>query len=86
MKKYIRLISILLVLGITSCKNFLDVTPKNVISMEDLQSVKQALSGFLNGMPADGDGYSFEIPRPPFGRIYEYKAMMLYTSEWDLST
>ncbi len=86
MKKYIRLISILLVLGVTSCKEFLNVTPKNVISMEDLQSVKQALSGFLNGMPADGDGYSFEIPRPPFGRLSEYKAMMLYTSEWDLST
>lgn len=87
MKKYIRLISILLVLGATSCKEFLDVTPKNVISMDDLQSVKQALSGFLNGMPADGfDGYAFDIPWPPFGRIYEYKAMMLYTSEWDLST
>lgn len=86
MKKYIRLISILLVLGVTSCKEFLNVTPKNVISMEDLQSIKQALSGFLNGMPADGDGYSFDIPRPPFGRFYDYKAMMLYTSEWDLST
>ena len=86
MKKYIRIISILLVLGVTSCKDFLNVTPKNVISMEDLQSVKQALSGFLNAMPADGEGYIFDIPRPPFGRFYDYKAMMLYTSEWDLST
>lgn len=86
MRKFIYLISFLLVLGVTSCKNFLNVTPKNVISMEDLQSIKQALSGFLNAMPADGEGQSFGTPRPPFGRFYDYKAMMLYTSEWDLST
>ena len=54
MRKFIYLISFLLVLGVTSCKEFLNVTPKNVISMEDLQSVKQALSGFLYGMPAEG--------------------------------
>lgn len=86
MRKFIYLISFLLVLGVTSCKNFLNVTPKNVISMEDLQSIKQALSGFLNAMPADGEGQGFGTPRPPFGRFYDYKAMMLYTSEWDLST
>ena len=86
MRKFIYLISFLLVLGVTSCKEFLNVTPKNVISMEDLQSVKQALSGFLYGMPAEGSGCSNSIPWPPFDRSFEYRAMMNYTSEWDLST
>ncbi|MCB6971779.1 MULTISPECIES: RagB/SusD family nutrient uptake outer membrane protein [Butyricimonas] len=85
MRKFIYLISFLLVLGVTSCKEFLNVTPKNVISMEDLQSIKQALSSFLYSMRADGDAYGMGGTVAPFGRFYDYKAMMLYTGEWDLS-
>ncbi len=88
MRKYICLVCILLVLGVTSCKEFLNVTPKNVISMEDLQSVKQALSRFLYAMPVDGTGYNVgeNSALPPFGCYYEYKAMVLYSGDWDLST
>lgn len=85
MRKFIYLISFLLVLGVTSCKEFLDVTPKNVISMEDLQSIKQAFSSFLYSMPANDYGYSIGGTVAPFGRYNDYRAMMLYTGEWDLS-
>lgn len=84
MRKFIYLISFLLVLGVASCKEFLNVTPKNVISMEDLQSIKQALSSFLYGMPAEGDGYG-KMMRNPFSRFYEDIPMISYTREWDLS-
>lgn len=47
MKKFRTIWSVLLIAGITSCSNFLNVTPKNVISMDDLESIKQAMSGFL---------------------------------------
>ncbi|MEY8593680.1 RagB/SusD family nutrient uptake outer membrane protein [Butyricimonas hominis] len=83
MRKFIYLISFLLVLGVTSCKEFLNVTPKNVISMEDLQSIKQALSSFLYGMPAEGDGHT-KMVRNPFSRFREDIPMVSYASEVDL--
>ncbi len=84
MRKYICLISVLLVLGVTSCKEFLNVTPKNVISMDDLQSIKQALSSFLYGMPAVGEGHGM-LMSSPFSRFEEDIPMISYTREWDLS-
>ena len=86
MKKYIRLISILLILWITGCNKFLDVTPKNVISMDDLQSIKQALSGFLNGMRVDGgNSYNFENPVSPLEPSNREGVLLAYCEEWDLS-
>ncbi|WP_099290079.1 RagB/SusD family nutrient uptake outer membrane protein [Butyricimonas sp. Marseille-P3923] len=84
MRKFIYLISVLFVLGVTSCKEFLNVTPKNVISMEDLQSIKQALSSFLYSIPAEGNGYN-KIVWSPFMRMSEDIPMISYTREWDLS-
>lgn len=47
MNRYKIIVSILLLMGVCSCSNYLNVTPKNVISMDDMVSIKQSLSGFL---------------------------------------
>ena len=82
MKKFRTIWSVLLIAGITSCSNFLNVTPKNVISMDDLESIKQAMSGFLYNIANDGSG-SNSLPRSPFeSPVY---GLVPYTDEWDLS-
>ena len=86
MKKCIQLISVLLILGITGCNKFLDVTPKNVISMDDLLSVKQALSGFLTGMRAGDMDYNFENPISPLEPTSNEGILISYCEEWDLSS
>lgn len=83
MKKYSIILSVWLILGIVSCSNFLNVTPKNVISMDDLESIKTSLAGFLFNEKSDGNGTN-SIPTSPF----EMPVMGLieYTDEWDLSS
>ena len=55
MKKYRMVIwGMLVFLGMTSCDKYLDVTPKNVISMDDMESIKQSLASFLRNIRDDG--------------------------------
>ena len=68
------------VLGMTSCDKYLDVAPKNVISMDDMESIKQSLASFLRNIR--DDGWS-SLPSSPFqGNTY---GIVAYTEEWDLS-
>jgi len=58
MKKYRMVIwGMLVFLGMTSCDKYLDVTPKNVISMDDMESIKQSLASFLRNIRDDGVVY-----------------------------
>ena len=81
MKKYRMVIwGMLVFLGMTSCDKYLDVTPKNVISMDDMESIKQSLASFLRNIR--DDGWS-SLPSSPFqGNTY---GIVAYTEEWDLS-
>ena len=81
MKKYRLVIwGMLVFLGMTSCDKYLDVTPKNVISMDDMESIKQSLASFLRNIR--DDGWS-SLPSSPFqGNTY---GIVAYTEEWDLS-
>ena len=69
MKKYRMVIwGMLVFLGMTSCDKYLDVTPKNVISMDDMESIKQSLASFLRNIR--DDGWS-SLPSSPFqGNTY----------------
>lgn len=82
MKKYKYLLIVLLFTGLSSCSDFLNVTPKNVISMDELESVKKAMAGFLYNIREDGNGTN-SIPRSPFE--YPVVGLVEYTDEWDLS-
>ena len=81
MKKYRMVIwGMLVFLGMTSCDKYLDVTPKNVISMDDMESIKQSLASFLRNIR--DDGWS-SLPSSPFqGNTY---GIVAYSVEWDLS-
>ena len=81
MKKYRMVIwGMLVFLGMTSYDKYLDVTPKNVISMDDMESIKQSLASFLRNIR--DDGWS-SLPSSPFqGNTY---GIVAYTEEWDLS-
>lgn len=84
MRKYRILLCMLLIMGISSCDKFLNVTPKNVISMDDMESIKKALAGFLNNIANARSGITGkDIPWSPFG--YIYGGLMDYTTEVDLS-
>lgn len=82
MKKCRILLSVLLITGITACNNFLDVTPKNVISMDDMESIKKSLAGFLYNIRENGNGGN-SLPRSPFE--CPVVGLVEYTPEWDLS-
>lgn len=82
MKKFKTILSILLIAGMTSCSDFLNVTPKNVISMDDMESIKQAMSGFLYNV-AETYGGANSLPRSPFEA--PVRGLVAYTDEWDLS-
>lgn len=82
MKKYSIILSVWLILGISSCSNFLNVTPKNVISMDDLESIKTSLAGFLYNEREGGSGTN-SLPRSPFEN--PVGSLVEYTDEWDLS-
>ena len=71
-------------IGLYSCNNFLNVTPKNVISMDDLESIKSSLGGFLYNVAEDGSGRN-SMPWSPFdgSRFYSF---WLYSDIWDLSS
>lgn len=84
MKKFRNIIlGALLFLGMTSCNQFLDVTPKNVISMDDMESIKQSLAGFLYNVRDGGSG-SNSMPWSPFSITSVY-GLVSYSEEWDLS-
>lgn len=84
MKKFRNIIlGTLFFLGITSCSQFLDVTPKNVISMDDMESIKQSLAGFLYNVRDGGSGGN-SMPWSPFSITSVY-GLVSYTEEWDLS-
>lgn len=71
-------------IGLYSCNNFLNVTPKNVISMDDLESIKNSLGGFLYNVAEDGSGRN-SMPWSPFdgSRFYSF---WLYSDIWDLNS
>ena len=64
-----------------SCSNFLNVTPKNVISMDDMESIKSAFSGYLYSVSTGY--YSGDFPDNPL--LYFMNDFVEYTPEWDLS-
>ena len=67
MKKYRMVIwGMLVFLGMTSCDKYLDVTPKNVISMDDMESIKQSLASFLRNIR--DDGWS-SLPKKQYARM-----------------
>lgn len=82
MNRYKIIVSILLLMGVCSCSNYLNVTPKNVISMDDMVSIKQSLSGFMYNVREDGSGGN-SIPSSPFES--PVLGLVSYTGEWDLS-
>lgn len=85
MKKYKNILwGVLLFCGITSCSNFLNVTPKNVISMDDMESIKQSLGGLLSNIRDDKSGSvtSLSVRSPFQAPVLGY---VNYTDEWDLS-
>ncbi len=72
------------VLGITACSNFLNVTPKNVISMDDMESIKTSLAGFLYKVRDNGNGeVGSNIPWSPW--LMPQYSFIGYSDEWDLS-
>lgn len=74
----------ILLIGVFSCSNYLNVTPKNVISMDDLESIKQSLGGFLyNASYIYGSGGN-SLPWAPFEGHNMY-GFVEYTDEWDLT-
>lgn len=86
MKKYYSVIlGLCFVLGIASCSNFLNVTPKNVISMDDMESIKTSLAGFLYKVRDNGNGeVGSNLPWSPF--LMPQVSFIKYTEEWDLSS
>lgn len=86
--RIIKLIIIWVLLAglMSACSNFLNVTPKNVISMDDLPSVKQALGGYMAGLRDDMSGVNGNTcPRSPFVSS-QFSEFVPYTDEWDLSS
>lgn len=84
MKRFIILLSVLLLMGATSCSDFLNVTPKNVISMDDMESIKQSLGGFLNNIANDRSGIvGKNLPWSPFQD--NWGTIRKYVTDWDLS-
>ena len=71
-------------IGLYSCNNFLNVTPKNVISMDDLESIKSSLGGFLYNVAEDGSGTN-SLPWSPFDGSMFY-SFWWYPDIWDLSS
>ena len=75
MKKYRMVIwGMLVFLGMTSCDKYLDVTPKNVISMDDMESIKQSLASFLRNIR--DDGWS-SLPSSPFRNLLKMILRMM---------
>lgn len=76
---------LIIVVAFSSCRNFLDVTPKNVISMQDMPNIKRTMGGFLyNVVVQNGGGVTGSIlPWSPFspGR---FSSMSSASDEWDL--
>lgn len=83
MRKY-KILLIVLLAGLMSCSKFLDVTPKNVISMDDMPSIKKSLAGFLYNVTKNSGGFNGNsLPYSPLGKI-EFN-FLGYTEEWDLA-
>ena len=84
MKRFMILWSVLLLMGTLACSDFLNVTPKNVISMDDLESIKQSLGGFLNNITSDRSAIvGKNLPWSPF--LDNWGTVRTYATDWDLS-
>lgn len=81
MKNNYKVWLLVLFAGLTSCNKFLDVTPKNVISMKEIESIKKTLAGYLYNVKEGAS--SNGIPRSPI--TYMEGGLVDYTEEWDLS-
>ncbi|TKC65432.1 RagB/SusD family nutrient uptake outer membrane protein [Pedobacter hiemivivus] len=79
--KYNKIWLLVLLVILVSCNKFLDVTPKNVISMNDMESIKKSLAGYLYNVKERGGANS--LPWTPFEGVEA--TIVNYTDEWDLS-
>ena len=84
MKRIILISIVVSLMGLYSCNDFLNVTPKNVISMDDLESIKKSLGGFLYNVVEDGNGTN-SIPNSPFTGVMSH-SFWWYSDIWDLNS